>query len=253
MSQQELKKDERFTFVTFTITNPRTSLSQARKIVNRSWTLFRKRKFCVSLIRGGSKSEEFTLTSNGFHYHLHCIFLSRWFQFNELRRVWTECVEQAFAEADLPFKVTTKDGLLIVKVKPIVSREGSIQEVCKYVTKSDSWIKMSQDDLVTVALIRRWHRMFELFGSFKLSETSSDADEQRAEGDLPIVHTGCITDGTSHERRYWRDHIGTNSDLEVYLKILEQRIEYERTNRITSMSQLFPQADIKSADELGIG
>src|SRR6185312_11206164 len=51
-------------FLTLTIENPETSIAATREIVNRAWSLFRKRA-CFAAVKAGCKSEEFTLTARG--------------------------------------------------------------------------------------------------------------------------------------------------------------------------------------------
>lgn len=218
---QKRHPGERFSFATFTVPNIGLSLTQARGIVDRAWTLFRKRSLCASLIRGWSKSEEFTVTANGFHYHLHCILLHKWFLYNEVRRVWTDCVQTAFTEANLVFQCDNSDGLLRVVIdeigKPVrrlggrvFTLEQTIQEGCKYLTKSDSWTKVPPSDLIEVAMIRKWTRMFELGGSFR---TLATEDARAAE---PIVHTRLLSDGgPATSLSYWRDRV-TTLDLDDY-------------------------------------
>lgn len=193
--QQQLVVGERFNFITLTMPNPGLDLVAARQLIDRAWSLFRKRKLCVDLISGGAKTEEFTLTKRGYHYHLHLIVRSRFLLFNEVRRVWTECIAQAFAENDRELVINTKDRLLLCNVKRIDSRERAIHELCKYVTKSDSWTKIPPEDLRSIALMRRWMRMFELFGSFR---------------DSTILDTAQLSDGeagASFRRKGWRDRL----------------------------------------------
>lgn len=252
INAQTLERGERLTFATFTITNPATSITTTREIVNRAWTLFRKRKLCVSLIRGGCKAEEFTLTARGYHYHLHCIFRSRWLQYQEVRRVWTECVELAFEEQGLPLKVATKDGLLFVKLQPITGREASIREICKYVTKSDSWRKLKANDLIAIALIRRWHRMFELFGSFAASQTQNVQAEDPAATPQAIVHTKDLSDGKRrHISVNWRQRLAV-SDLETFLEVMETEWRLARDGLAEALRAKFPTATFITAEELGL-
>lgn len=235
----------KYFFVTFTIPNPDISLLETRSIVDRAWTLFRKRSLCVSLFRGGVKAEEFTVTKNGFHYHLHCIFLvKKWFLYNELRRSWTDCVEQSFIDHERPFECKNKDNMLSVVIKPITPTERAIQEVCKYVTKADSWSKMRHQDLVEIALVQRWCRMFELFGSFSLSAI-------RAEGTrIAIVHTKSLTDGFRHNTaKYWRKIIEI-MDVDVYLINLEDKIIRSREFQWRDLRQRFPNCTVTTLAHL---
>lgn len=233
LDAQRPGKGERFLFVTLTIKNPKLRLLATREIVNRAWTLFRKRKLCVDLVRGGCKSEEFTLTTNGFHYHLHLLIKAKWFMFNEFRRVWTECVAIAFEEANLRLEVDTKDGLLIVNFKNLTDREKAIQEVCKYITKSDSWIKMQPENLAEVALVKRWNRMFELFGTF-----SGHAERET------YVHTRPLSDGDQPAKtEYWRDAV-QNEGPEKYSERLSEEIARCREARIRQILQKNPDCEL---------
>lgn len=248
INRQTLEKNERYSFATFTITNPNLSLVRTRALVNRSWELFRKRKLCADLIRGAAKSEEFTLTKNGFHYHLHTILLSQYLHFNEVRRVWTECVETAFREAGLELSVQTKDKNLFVKIIRIKNLEKTIFEVCKYITKSDSWYKMRDSDLTEVALIKRWNRMFELLGSFKPEPKEKPAIDGSS-NEEPIVHTRSLSDGEKpsiHEA--WRDLV-VRVGLETYREILLDEIIRTREARLRQICIRWPTASIEIASE----
>jgi hypothetical protein len=177
LKNQKLLTGEMYQFITLTIPNPNLSLIQTRTLIDRIWTLFRKRDYFKNKIRGGSKSEEFTLTENGYHYHYHLLCVTRFLNFTEFRREWSECIEIAFREFNVPCEFKTDDGLAMVKIKRLSSSvnglKGAIQEVCKYVTKSDSWEKLPQKDLIEIASIKRFWRMFEIFGSFRAQRNAN--------------------------------------------------------------------------------
>lgn len=219
IANQRLAKGERYYFVTFTITNPKLTIRETRELVNRAWTLLRKRQTWRDLIRGGVKSEEFTVTPNGFHYHLHMLLRSKWMLFQELRRQWTDCVAQAFEEQGLTLDVHTKDGFLIVKVKTVGNTEGAVKEVAKYITKSDSWAKLDKRVMAEIGLTPRWNRMFELFGTFREANAS------------PIVHTGNLSDGEAVAiRSPWREQ-ARRIGFERYSHILAEQIANARDYR----------------------
>ncbi len=221
-----LRKNERHYFVTFTIPNPNLSLTETREIVNHAWSLFRKRKLCVDQFRGGCKSEEFTLSANGYHYHLHCIFISTWFSYQELRRVWTDCVEAAFQKFRRKLEIKTKDGYCIVKTKPVTDVNGIIFEVCKYITKSDSWTKLKPSDLGDVALIHRWNRMFETFGELAPRNVRERNEPQ------PVVHTTNLTDGSDvASPTYWRDVV-RRIGIDAYRIVLLDEVKRTRKLRL---------------------
>jgi hypothetical protein len=171
LKNQKLFTGEMYQFITLTMPNPNLPLLQTRSIMDRAWSLFRKRDYFIEKIRGGSKSEEFTITENGYHYHFHLLCVTRFLSFEKFRREWTECLTIAFRELNLPCEFKTADGLAMVKIKRLNSSanalKGAVQEVCKYVTKSDSWEKISEKDLLDIAQIGRFPRMFELFRFFR--------------------------------------------------------------------------------------
>jgi hypothetical protein len=234
LKRQRPRKGQRYYFLTFTIPNPDLSLVETRSIVNRAWSLFRKRSLCVSSVGGGSKSEEFTVTPNGFHYHLHCLWLSKWLLYNEVRRVWTDCVKQAFADHDRPFTCRTVDEMLNVVIKPVTPNDKTIFELCKYVTKCDSWSKIRKSDLAEIALIQRWSRMFEVFGSFR--EPSEVAESH----DPSIVHTRSLSDGGSEPSlRYWRNQV-REFGVERYRERLYMEYHAKATNTYYALRLQYP-------------
>lgn len=246
----KLRHGERWNFATFTIVNPRISLVATRQLVNHAWSLFRKRLLCVSLIRGGAKSEEFTLTTNGYHYHLHVLFVSKWFSYQEMRRTWTECVASAFHEAQIPLVVNNKDGLLSVVVKPVSNLDNVANEVCKYITKSDSWTKMPVEHLAEVGLIRRWHRMFELLGDMSARETSKSDNTLQDIGSETILDTRTLSDGASPSHsESWRIKFAELS-FEDYIRHVNEQFWRTISFRKEQIARRWPTARLFDATEL---
>jgi hypothetical protein len=177
LKNQKLRSGENYQFITLTMPNPNLPLLQTRGIMDRAWSLFRKREYFIEKVRGGSKSEEFTITENGYHYHFHLLCVTRFLSFDKFRREWTECLRIAFRELNLPCDFNTADGLAMVKIKRLNSSvnglKGAVQEVCKYVTKSDSWEKISENDLLDIAKVERFPRMFELFRFFRTQRNAN--------------------------------------------------------------------------------
>ena len=265
IDQQQPKKKQTYKFITMTIPNPDLSLVMTRSIVQYAWSLFRKRSLFRALVEGGAKSEEFTLTPNGYHYHLHILALTDWILYAEFRRTWTDCVETSFIEHDHkdkwqesqaererlnaewnakhPNEEPKEDTDLIVVIKECQPTESAIHEVCKYVTKSDSWSKIDRKDLIEIAMIRRWSRMFELFGSFKPSA------DPRSGTAVAIVHTRSLSDGNAvASRTYWRDIVETMHP-ETYLIALEDAISRQREYAIRDLRARFPDCEIETFTE----
>lgn len=222
IAAQPKERGDRWFFTTITIPKPGLSLTATRDIVNNAWSMFRKRKFVCDLIKGGAKSEEFTLNETGYHYHLHLLTRSTFFRYETFRRNWSECVDAAFEKAGLRYSEFTTTGYSRIDFRPVKNFDRIPLEICKYITKSDSWRKMPASDLISVALIRRWPRMFELFGTFKPSSQRSDN-----------VHTSNLSDGEATEsHEYWRtlvDRIGTKAYVDILQKEFEDTIAIRRT------------------------
>lgn len=235
IAKSTLARGERWSFITLTIPKPNTDLMTCRAVVNRAWSLLRKKQFWVSSFRAGSKSEEFTVSPSGYHYHLHLLTINKWFLFQELRRQWTECVDIAFREQNIEFDPATKDGLLWVKIIPVRNLEKVIFEVAKYVTKSDSWLKISPSALIEIALVHRWNRMFELLGDFR---------ETKAKPDEPIVHKRPLSDGGKPSAIiYWRDRVAEIGDVE-YVRELHLQFLESRSFRLEQLKHRWPHAVI---------
>lgn len=227
---QKLARGERYYFLTFTIQNPSLTIMQTRKLVNIAWQLMTKRSVWRDLIRGGCKSEEFTVTPNGYHYHVHSLVRSKWILFQELRRLWTDCVEEAFRREGVPFEVATKDGFLWLKAKMLVDPDHAVQEVAKYITKSDSWSKVPPHVMAEIALTPRWNRMFELFGSFRNITAT------------PILDTGNIFHGEDVPRAQpWREMV-RRIGFERYSHILSVQIADARSYRMAELGRRYAKA-----------
>ncbi len=285
LKNQKLMTGEMYQFITLTMPNPNLSAVQTRTLINRIWTLFRKRDYFKQKISGGSKNEEFTLTENGYHYHYHLLCTTRFLNYNEFRRVWTECIKTAFREFNLPCEFKTDDGLAMVKIKRLSSSvnglKGAIQEVCKYITKSDSWEKLPQKDLIEIASIKRFWRMFEIFGSFKTQRNANLVLESpnvfityllaklvvqilkyiQTGEPLTILDTKQISDGENFDERYdlpekvpkrrremvWRKYISENG-LESYFKKLAEQVEKTRYARKCFLSLKYKFATFRTLD-----
>ncbi len=151
--------------------------------------------------RGGFKNCEFTVNdSDTYHYHLHGLMIGSYKiqrdKFYEIRREWTKALKFAFQKHNVEWECNTgnknfipalysflwskplmslflnaKDetkffGLAVVNVVKVdfSNREKVISEISKYVTKSESWSKIPDGQLIEIASMARFWRMFESFG-----------------------------------------------------------------------------------------
>lgn len=246
---QKLLVGEHYRFITLTLPNLGLDIPTTRMIVNRAWTLLRKRSLFVRFVVGGAKAEEFTRTARGFHYHLHVLTRSKAIKANDLRADWTECVKTAFADYNQDFQAPTKDGLLIVNIKIVHKLRQVSNEVCKYVTKANTWWDIPLDDLIKIALIPQWHRMFEVFGSFrkingkKLDERMRDPSDEHTTPNLWQDN-----DELSHSRNHWRTLIHQMT-LPKYLARLQAEIDWTIERRTKVLQLKFPWATLKTLED----
>jgi hypothetical protein len=248
ISTQKLHSGEHYRFITLTLPNLGLDIVTTRAIVNRAWSLFRKRLFFVRSVVGGAKAEEFTVTSHGFHYHLHLLVRSKSIHANEARYSWTECVKKAFADFKQEFVAPTSDGMLFVNIKIVHNLSQVSNEVCKYITKANSWWKMPTDALIQIALIPMWHRMFEVFGSFRSIAQPDHKSVMRHLSDERTQNDLFDDDSIPPEaRNHWRKLIKIMT-LKKYLARLHAEVNETIRRRHEILQLKFPYATITALE-----
>ncbi len=181
---------ERWFFITLTMPDlllKEFPLLFCRSVMNDAWRKFSRSAWFNKVIRGGMKSEEFTLgTFNQYHFHQHLLSICKnritSNNFVEIRREWTKALRFSFEKHGLKFECETKDGLANVRVDRIYNKNKVILELTKYFTKSESWSKIPPEQLADIATIERFPRMFECFGSCK--ETAKGMESNQPEKTL---------------------------------------------------------------------
>jgi hypothetical protein len=202
IENQKLLVGENWYAVNFTLPNLNlkdVELPLIAEIMQTAWKRFssletRKNKkptWFQNIIRGGFKNCEFTYTENEiYHYHLHTLLVAKSKigrdNFVEIRRQWTKALTFAFDKFGIELKINSKDGLANVFVEKRKfnsrNREKTINELCKYVTKNESWREIPIDQLETIVAVPRFWRMFESFGvcrqtARKMNEKTVQASE----------------------------------------------------------------------------
>lgn len=249
VAKQKLTVGEHYRFITLTMPNLGLDIPTTRHLINRAWSLLRKRLWFGRSVVGGAKAEEFTKTGNGYHYHLHILGRTKYIAADTLRREWTDCVRKAFAEAGHAFEVNTSDGLLIANIKIVHDLNQVANEVCKYVTKSTTWTSVPDDALNQIALIDHWHRMFDMFGSFRNISEKVKREPARYTSDADGNPTLFKYDDHDREpRNHWRLMV-QSMPFDQYIKRLEDEFN-ETIRRRTSAIQLkFPWATITTLED----
>jgi hypothetical protein len=240
--------------------------------INDAFRRLTNRKFWKSRVRGGIKSVEFTVRPEGFHAHIHLLVLSGFMPINaewekksrtpssNLQAEMKHCLEAAGA---------TVAGVPVVAIFDVkrqgerhhndksISLDRALLETCKYLTKSESWDKIPDAQLVKVAEVKRWRRMFELLGAARLvhdqgaSEPSNKSGEIEATTDqnakrtllntLPLSNGGHRV-GTKPERSAtWRQELQWRS-FDDWCGWMEEKIARVQKFRDKQLKTKFPYA-----------
>jgi hypothetical protein len=211
---------ERWFFLTFTMPDLLLKdfpLLVCRSIMNDAWRKFSRSAWFKKVIRGGMKSEEFTIgTFDQTHYHIHglavCSNRITSDKFYEARFKWTEALKFILKKRGILWECETGNknfipalfsflwskpkmsmfltarneakffGLASVRVERVPNKDRAIFELCKYFTKSESWSKIPPEQLADIATIERFPRMFETFGVCK--ETAKGMNSNQSEKPL---------------------------------------------------------------------
>jgi hypothetical protein len=160
--QQELLR-----FITLTMPPIQDSCLNTLDILADAWERFRKTDFFKNYVSGFVRGSEFTTRKNGtYHSHIHLLVAGLFIPEELIKKFWTKCVEAAFKKAGIFFEPGTGSGFCVVNLKFVSSVDAALKEICKYVTKSDSWSEVPTEHLLEIAAVKRWPKMFSLGGSF---------------------------------------------------------------------------------------
>jgi hypothetical protein len=270
-AKKKVVERERLRFVTLTMPRVSLSCSETLKVLAQAFDLFRKLEFTKTYFTGYIKSTEFTIRSDKtYHSHIHLLAVCFFIPENVIKRLWRRCVQNVFAKNGLDWRLATKnlkdDEKLNINLKLVDSREKALSEVCKYLTKSESWENIPAPHLLEIANIKRWGRMFELSGCVKKSarlikagkeeikqarlEAAATSDNQN------YFNTKCITDGKNSDdgselevkstikRENWRDVV-KRIGVDEYLEILDRQIEAIQKIRKEILIEKYPMATFK--------
>jgi hypothetical protein len=189
----------------------------ATERIQRAFGLLIDRVFWKTRVKGGIKGIEFTVRTtgnetNGFHVHIHLLLLSKFIavdadtakkferhlkKFNlsdkTLQGEWRYCLNKAGASDDsrLSYKrlvvsvMDTKNHS--ERIRSDKTNESAIMETAAYMCKFESWKEMSDKDLLRIAEIERWGRMFEPLGAGRESYDESKEIDNTANADASLV------------------------------------------------------------------
>jgi hypothetical protein len=270
----EMERKERLRTITLTMPPIVASCVDSLKIILAAFEKLRKTDLFRNYISGFARDAEFTVRSDGtYHAHIHLIVAGMYLPDFEFKAQWTKCVEAVFNKAGIEFQPGTKSGYLNVHFGYVNNLEKATKELCKYITKSDSWSEVPKSHLLEIASVARWPKMFALGGTFavaaarlkrqqreaRAAELARHADNAERKG---YVHTKSVSgrsseDGTSVEtlesmeatkvqpKRFkkpnWRTLV-REVGLAKYEIILEEQVKRQREYRKQQLKQKYPLA-----------
>jgi hypothetical protein len=141
--------------------------------------------------RGGATSDEFTLGAKvtHFHFHVNILAYTKWLDFDELRRVWTDCLRYAAREMGKELNVNTKDGLVNIKIKDVkpkvrnsskeITLDDAITECVKYVVKGSDFAKIPTEFICQVERSLYRKQLVGTFGEANKRKGKTKADNER--------------------------------------------------------------------------
>jgi hypothetical protein len=216
---EKLFLGEHWFFLTFTMPDLLLKdfpLLFCRAVINDAWRKFSRSVWFAKVIHGGMKSEEFTIgTQSQYHYHIHSLAVCKnritSDNFIEIRREWTNALAFAFKKHSIEFRCNTSDGYANVNVEKVYNKTRAVLELCKYLTKSESWSKIPPEQLADIATVERFPRMFEVFGACKT--TAKGLQSIRLEKAL----------APNAENRHVIGNESTSADAYIYTKKISVR------------------------------
>jgi hypothetical protein len=181
-------------FITLTAPSVPVPLLDSIEVYLRAWELFRKRKWFVETVDAGWRGLEFTCNKETglAHIHIHAVTLSKFPYPSDVRAEWQYCITKAWREWS---KANNKRVSLVFpasgaviditdvkdfEIKAIDRRdrsaiESAILELCKYFSKADDWLSLSDSDLLAVSQLDRFSRLFASFGkAHRKSKSNAD-------------------------------------------------------------------------------
>jgi hypothetical protein len=272
-SKKKTVEQQRLRMITLTMPKVFLSCVESTELVIRAFDLFRKLKFTETYFAGYIKTIEFTTRKgdsysedDSYHNHIHLLAACFFIPEAIIKRLWRRCVQTAFIEKGLDWRAATKNlgdaDKLNVNLKLTDSNENSLKEVCKYLTKSESWENIPSSHLLEIANIKRWRRMFELSGCFKRAaqlikaknEVIKQAQREAANiENQNYLDTKCISAAENPaensrleakltaRKENWRDRV-KKLGVDAYLTILERQIEITQRTRKELLREKYPLA-----------
>jgi hypothetical protein len=262
----------------------------ATERIQRAFGLLIERSFWLTRVKGGIKGVEFTVRTtgnetNGFHVHIHLLLLSKFIavdadtatrferhlkKFNlsdkTLQGEWRYCLNKAGAGdgSRIHYKrlvvsvMDTKNHS--ERIRGDKTNESAILETAAYMCKFESWQEISDKDLLRIAEIERWGRMFERLGAGRESydESKDEIGEINDAGgaDASLVPNPNLKSGNkdlanktldSDKKLTWRTRFKSMT-FEAWKVWQESEIEKQQAFRRRQLALMNPLATFMTLD-----
>jgi hypothetical protein len=256
----------------------------ATERIQRAFKILIDRTFWKSRVKGGIKGVEFTVSTtgnetNGFHVHIHLLLLSKFIAVNAdkakefarhlkkfklssrtLQAEWRYCLNKAGATIDsrLSYK-----GLVVSvmdtnnrseRIRGDKTNESAILETAAYMCKFESWKEMSDKDLLRIAEIERWGRMFERLGAGRGDDSKEINDV--ADADASLLANPNLTSGygestnktlDSDKKKTWRTRF-RSMQFDDWKQWQALEIEKQQAFRRRQLALMNPLANFMTLD-----
>jgi hypothetical protein len=173
-------------------------------VLDYALSLFKKRAWFKSKVRGGVFGVEFTIGAGGhYHAHAHAVLCSQWLKWDELGEVWTDCVERAAASYGILVTFETYHRRMVVDVRLVTKKangratialDDAVNEVCKYLAKGSDLAKIPVSELCQVERALQRRQMLQRFG--ECNDRKGRARGERAKDETP-ANTATFLDTTN--------------------------------------------------------
>jgi hypothetical protein len=249
------------------------------KRINDAFRRLTNRPFWKALVCGGIKSVEFTVRPDGFHVHIHLLVLSKFMPVNAERENQSRTQSgnlQAEMKHCLKAAGAFVNGLPVVAIYDVkrqgerhhndqsISLEKALLETCKYLTKSESWDEIPDHQLIKVAEVKRWPRMFEILGRARCAsdkeaklEVEPEPREMESTSDERAKHTLVHTPPLSNGQGAKQSNVARGESWRVLLdcvpfddwkQLMDGRITRAQKFRVEQLVEKFPVASFRTLD-----
>jgi hypothetical protein len=209
----------------------------AIEVYQKAWALLRKRKLFVESVRAGYRGIEFTTnkTTGLVHVHLHALLLSKFLRPSDVRAQWQDCITKAWQSFGVSLRFPASGAVIKIVHELTAKNSGSLDnailETAKYCADGAAWASLSDNELIEIANLDRFPRLFEVVG------------EARKFGRDIILDNPDLSDGEILPKLKT-----TKPKSNRELSTLNLRVNVNRTYRKAQLIKRFPVAKFKTLD-----